>query len=245
MNDQDLLHYSRQIMLPEWGIEGQQKIANAKVLLMGVGGLGSASALYLAAAGVGALRLVDFDKVDLSNLQRQVLHQFNGIGQSKVNSAKARLSALNPDCNLSLVNQELTEKELLKQTDWADIVVDGTDNFKSRFAINKACYQTQTPLVSGAAIRWEGQVSIFNLTTESPCYQCLYADNGALDENCVNNGVISPLVGIIGSIQALETLKILAQVGDCLENRLLIFDALYMQWRTLTLKRDPNCRICG
>ena len=245
MNDQDLLHYSRQIMLPEWGIEGQQKIANAKVLLMGVGGLGSASALYLAAAGVGYLRLVDFDKVDLSNLQRQVLHQFDGIGQSKVSSAKMRLSALNPDCNLSLINQELTEKELLKQTDWADIVVDGTDNFKSRFAINKACYQTQTPLVSGAAIRWEGQVSIFNLTTESPCYQCLYADNGALDENCVNNGVISPLVGIIGSIQALETLKILAQVGDCLENRLLIFDALYMQWRTLTLKRDPNCRICG
>lgn len=245
MNNQALLRYSRQILLPEWGIEGQQKIAKANVLIMGVGGLGSASALYLATAGVGRLRLIDFDQVELSNLQRQILHQQSSIGQSKVESAKAQLIARNSDCQISTIADKLDETALEPHIEWADIVLDGTDNFNSRFMINRLCVKNQTPLVSAAAIRWEAQVSIFNSDPIMPCYQCLYADNGEQDENCVNNGVIAPLVGIIGSIQALETLKYLARVGQTLAGKLLVFDGLNMQWRTINLKKDSACLICN
>ncbi len=244
MKDQDLLRYSRQILLPEWGVEGQQNLSQAKVLMMGVGGLGSAAALYLTAAGVGYLRLVDFDTVELSNLQRQILHQTSRIGELKTTSAKSQLSDINANCYISTISHTLEYNALLKEATWADVVIDGTDNFNSRFTINKACYETQTPLVSGAAIRWDGQVAVFNQSKESACYQCLYPTQGNQDDTCVNNGVISPLVGIIGSIQALETMKIIANIGETLASRLLIFDALYMQWRTIKLNKDPQCPIC-
>lgn len=245
MNDDQLLRYSRQIMLPSIGIEGQERLLGARILIVGLGGLGSPAAMYLAAAGVGTLVLVDFDQVDLTNLQRQIVHTNARIGELKVDSARETLHALNPECRVETIPRQLDEAALLRQIEEADLVLDGTDNFATRFAINKACYQSGTPLVSGAAIRMEGQITVFTGESGGPCYHCLYPDEGEMDETCSANGVLAPLVGVIGSLQALEAIKQLTGAGKTLQGRLLLLDALAMEWRTLRLPRDPACPVCG
>jgi molybdopterin-synthase adenylyltransferase len=246
MDDEQLLRYSRQMMLPEIDAEGQLRLAEAKVLIIGLGGLGSAVSIYLTAAGVGELVLVDFDKVDLSNLQRQIVHSDKDIGRLKVESASDHLLALNPGVKLSLINHVLEGKALEQQVEAADVVVDATDNFKTRFAINEASVKTRTPLVSGAAIRFEAQLSVFNPTDDkSPCYRCLYGDNVAVEETCTENGVMSPLLGIVGSIQAAETMKLIMGIGKTLQGKLMLIDILNMEWHTATLPRNPECPICS
>jgi adenylyltransferase/sulfurtransferase len=245
MNDDQLLRYSRQIMLPSIGIEGQERLLDARVLIVGLGGLGSPAAMYLAAAGVGTLVLADFDQVDLTNLQRQIVHTSERIGELKVESARITLEALNPECRVETISRRLEETELNQQIAKVDLVLDGTDNFATRFAINRACYETTTPLVSGAAIRMEGQISVFSGEPGGPCYHCLYPDEGEMDETCSANGVLAPLVGVIGSLQAVEAIKQLTGAGSTLRGRLLLLDALQMEWRTLGLTADPACPVCG
>ncbi len=242
MEDDKLLQYSRQIMLPEIDISGQQTLLNSRALIIGLGGLGSPVAMYLAAAGVGNLVLVDDDKVELSNLQRQIIHHVSALGQSKTASAAATLQQLNPDCSLELVGYRLKDQQLAEQVAQADVVLDCSDNFATRFAINRACVAHRTPLVSGAAIRWEGQVAVFN---GQPCYHCLYGESGEPEDTCSTNGVLAPVVGIIGSIQAVEAIKVLTRVGTPLNGRLLLMDALSMEWRSLKLNPDPNCPVCA
>jgi len=245
MNDEQLLRYSRQIMLPQVDITGQEKLLASRVLIIGMGGLGSPVAMYLAAAGAGHLVLVDDDEVELSNLQRQIAHNTNDIGLKKVESAKKTIQDLNSDITVTCHDKRLDEEELANEVSAADIVIDGTDNFTTRFALNESCVKNKTPLISGAAIRLEGQVSVFNKTPSSPCYRCLYKDQGELDASCSNNGVLSPVVGIIGSIQANEAIKVLLGMGECLDGRLLMLDALNMEWRSLKLKKDPACPVCS
>ncbi|MBT2968461.1 MAG: molybdopterin-synthase adenylyltransferase MoeB [gamma proteobacterium symbiont of Ctena orbiculata] len=245
MNDDQLLRYSRQIMLPSIGIEGQERLLESRVLIVGLGGLGSPAAMYLAAAGVGTLVLVDFDQVDLTNLQRQIVHTTARIGDPKVESARETLLALNPECRVETIPRQLDEAALLEQIKKADLVLDGTDNFATRFAINKACYSSGTPLVSGAAIRMEGQITVFTGEPGGPCYHCLYPDEGEMDETCSANGVLAPLVGVIGSLQAIEAIKQLTGAGKTLRGRLLLLDALEMEWRSLRLAPDPACPVCG
>jgi adenylyltransferase/sulfurtransferase len=246
MNDDQLLRYSRQILLPQFGAEGQQALLQSKVLIIGLGGLGSSVSMYLAAAGVGSLVLVDHDAVDLSNLQRQILHRTVNIGQAKVESARTNLSQLNPDTHIITLHKKLTDAELGQQVSEADVIVDATDNFPTRFAVNRACVECQKPLVSGAAIRFEGQVSIFDMRRDdSPCYRCLYDEQGWEAETCSENGIVAPLVGIIGSIQALETIKLIAGVGETLTGKLLMTDGLYQEWRSMKLRKDPACPVCG
>jgi len=245
MNDEQLLRYSRQLMLPQVDVAGQQKLLDSTVLIMGMGGLGSPAAMYLAAAGVGHLILADFDQVELSNLQRQIVHREDCVGLSKVDSAKQTLQTLNSEIKITLISKKLTKESLLTWLKQVDCVVDGTDNFTARFGINEACVKSQTPLVSGAAIRFEGQVSVFDSSKGGPCYQCLYPDTGEeLAQTCSENGVLSPVVGIIGSIQATEVLKQLIGIGTTLASRLLLLDALTMEWRTVKLKQDPQCPMC-
>jgi molybdopterin-synthase adenylyltransferase len=245
MNDDQLLRYSRQIMLPSIGIDGQQRLIDARALIIGLGGLGSPTAMYLAAAGVGTLDLVDFDRVDLTNLQRQIIHTTESIGKLKVESARSSIQALNPETEVNVYPDKLDENALAVLIQKADVVLDGTDNFATRFAINKACHHHQIPLVSAAAIRMEGQVSVFSGQPGTPCYHCLYADEGEMDESCSANGVLAPLVGIIGSIQATEAIKVLTGSGKSLEGRLLLLDALQMEWRSIKLKQDPACPVCS
>lgn len=245
MNDDQLLRYSRQIMLPSIGIEGQEALLNSRVLIIGLGGLGSPVAMYLAAAGIGTLVLADFDKVDLTNLQRQVIHNTDSIGTPKVTSAQTAIAKLNPECQVIAIDQMLSEEQLDEQVKKAGLVVDCTDNFSTRFAINEACVKRKTPLVSGAAIRMEGHVSVFSGQPGDPCYRCLYGGEGEVEETCSENGVLAPIVGIIGSIQATEAIKVLTNAGSILNGRLLMMDALEMQWRTLKLKADPNCPVCS
>ena len=245
MNDEQLLRYSRQIMLPQIDIEGQEKLLASRVLIIGMGGLGSPIAMYLAAAGIGHLVLVDDDVVELSNLQRQIAHGTKDIGLSKVESAKQTIQELNPDIKVTAYAERLDTDKLLEEVVAADIVIDGTDNFTTRFALNESSVKNKTPLVSGAAIRMEGQVSVFNKTPNSPCYRCLYKDEGELDTSCSTNGVLSPVVGIIGSVQATEALKVLLNIGETLDGKLLVLDALHMEWRTLKLKKDPECPVCS
>lgn len=246
MNDEQLLRYSRQILLPQFGTEGQQKLLDAHVLIIGLGGLGSPVAMYLAAAGVGELTLVDHDTVDLSNLQRQILHRNENIGQPKVDSAQHNLIQLNNEISIHTVNKKLDDVELQQLVSQVDLVVDATDNFPTRFAINRACVKHRKPLVSGAAIRLEGQVGIFDMRREdSPCYRCLYDEQGGVPETCSENGVMAPMVGIIGSIQALETIKLLTDTGETLAGKLLINDGLYQEWRSMKLRKDPACPVCG
>lgn len=246
MDDEALLRYSRQIMLPDMDIGGQQKLVDATVLIVGVGGLGCPAAMYLAAAGVGKLILADDDKVELTNLQRQIAHSQAALGQSKVASAAETLKGLNPDVEIQLIDRRL-EGELLEQAvNHADLVLDACDNFATRFAVNDACIKSGKPLVSGAAIRMEGQVAVFDSRqSDAPCYQCLYQDGDDLDTSCSTNGVMAPLVGIIGSVQAMEAIKLLADIGTSLAGRLLLLDAKTMQWREMKLPRDPGCGACG
>ena len=246
MNDEQLLRYNRHIMLPQIGIEGQQKLDDAHVLIIGLGGLGSPAALYLATAGIGQLTLVDDDIVELSNLQRQIIHREKNIGESKVASAKSNLLAINPKIKINTIDQRLNETSLAVQIQLADVVLDASDNFDTRFSINQACVEQKTPLVSGAAIQFEGQISVFDSRDENcPCYSCLYPDKGEDNLTCSENGILSPVVGIIGSMQALEAIKLICQIGKPLYGRLLLLDALSLQWRSMNFKKDPGCRICG
>ena len=246
MNDDQLLRYSRQIMLPEIDAEGQLKLAESTVLLIGLGGLGSAVSIYLTAAGVGHLILVDFDKVDLSNLQRQILHGTKDIGRLKIESAQDHLLSINPGVKLTLIDHALEKEELIEQMRLADVVVDGSDNFATRFAVNEASVATSTPLVSGAAIRFEAQISVFNPEdSTSPCYRCLYGESTDIDETCTANGVMAPLLGIVGSIQASETMKVIMGVGQTLQGKLMLFDILNMEWHTAILHKNPDCPVCG
>ena len=246
MNDNQLLRYSRQIMLPQCDIEGQQKLLAAKILIVGAGGLGSPAAMYLAAAGIGNITIYDNDEVELSNLQRQIAHHTPDIGIDKVISTQQTLKKLNPDVQVLAVKQRLTGEQLELEVEKADVVLDCSDNFTTRFAINKACVRHQTALVSGAAIRFEGQVSVFTPgTNNSPCYNCLYNSDGEELQNCATNGVIAPITGIIGSIQALETIKLILSVGEPLTGRLLLLDGLTMEWRTMKLRKNSACQTCG
>ena len=246
MNDDQLLRYSRQILLPQVGIEGQERLRAARVLIVGMGGLGSPVALYLAASGVGHLVIVDHDYVELSNLQRQIVHSSEHIGQPKVLSAQHTLLGINPETRVTALHQHLDGDALSEQVALADAVVDATDNFATRFALNRVCVAQKTPLISGAAIRMEGQVAVFRADLpDSPCYRCLYKDMDELGETCSQTGVLAPVVGIIGSIQATETIKVLLNMGETLAGRLLLLDAYTMEWRSLRLRKDPQCPVCG
>lgn len=246
MYDHQLLRYSRQIMLPQCDITGQQKLLAAKVLIVGAGGLGSPAAMYLAAAGVGHITLADDDTVDLSNLQRQIAHRTADIGTNKAISSQQTLKALNPEIRVIAVPQRLAGDLLDEETKQADVVLDCSDNFRTRFAINLACVKLRTPLVSGAAIRFEGQVSVFTPgINDSPCYNCLYQNTGEEAQNCSTNGVIAPITGIIGSIQALEAIKLIIGAGTLLDGRLLLVDGLTMEINTMKFKKNPSCPTCG
>jgi adenylyltransferase/sulfurtransferase len=245
MDDEQLLRYSRQIMLPQIDVAGQEKLLSSHALIIGLGGLGSPVALYLAAAGVGRLTLVDHDQVDLSNLQRQVIHTSADIGRDKVESARDQILAINPDCMVNCIPAQLSGKALLEQVRSADIAIECSDNFSSRFALNEACVKTGTPLVSGAVIRMEGQLGVFDARDKSaPCYACLYREEGEDENRCSETGVLAPVAGLIGSLQATETLKLLLDIPVD-TGRLLLIDAERMQFRSMKLRKDPDCPVCG
>jgi adenylyltransferase/sulfurtransferase len=244
MNDQDLLRYSRQIMLPQIGSEGQESLLNSTMLLIGMGGLGSPSAMYLAATGVGHLIIADFDQVELSNLQRQIVHHTDDIGKDKVDSAKEKMVAINPNIKVTTI-KDLNENNLNSWINKADVVLDGTDNFDTRFKVNKACVEEKTPLVSAAVIRFEGQLSVFKgYEKHQPCYQCLYPVEGNNDENCVENGILAPVAGVIGSLQALQAIKVVLNLGEQLVGKLMMIDALDLTFRSIKINKDSACRIC-
>ncbi len=246
VNDDQLLRYSRQIMLPEFDIAGQERLLSARVLIAGVGGLGSPAALYLAAAGVGHLTLADDDAVDLSNLQRQIAHGEASLGQPKATSAASAISRINSTVRTVPLCRRLEGDVLAAAVADADLVLDATDNMESRVAINRLCVDTRTPLVSGAAIRMEGQVAVFDpREADSPCYQCLYPAGEGEALNCAENGVIAPLVGIVGTVQAMEAVKLIAGVGETLVGYVLYLDAKRMEWRKFTLPKNPKCAVCG
>ena len=246
MEDQELLRYSKQIMLPQVDVEGQQKIMDATVLIVGMGGLGSPTALYLAAAGVGHLIIADFDQVELSNLQRQIIHQTKDIGDDKVNSAKSKLTELNPNINITIANELIHTGNLPDLIKGVDIVLDGTDNFESRFEINQICVEHQKPLVSAAVVRFEGQVSVFKgYENDKPCYQCLYSVEGEDNESCIDNGVLAPVAGLVGTIQALQAIKVILELGDQLCGSLLLIDALDLSFRKVKISKDLKCLICN
>lgn len=246
MNDDQLLRYSRQILLPQLDIVGQQKLLDSHVLIIGLGGLGSPVSMYLAAAGVGQLTLVDDDQVELSNLQRQIVHGQQDIGRNKVDSAANTLKEINSEITLDVIAERLEGERLEKAVKAADVVVDCSDNFATRFLLNETTQRCKTPLVSGAAIRMEGQVTVYDSRQEgSGCYRCLYEDTGELQQTCSESGVLSPLLGIIGGIQAVETVKVITGIGENLSGRLLILDALSMTWREIKLRQDPSCPVCA
>lgn len=247
MNDEQLLRYSRHILLSEIGIEGQEKFLASTALIIGAGGLGSPVAMYLAAAGVGTIALADGDAVDLTNLQRQILHTTGSIGKPKAASGREALAKINPEVKVAPLQRRLEGEELDRLVAGASVVLDCSDNFATRHAVNRACVRHRRPLVSGAAVRFDGQVSVFDLRDDlSPCYQCLFPENAELEEmRCAVMGIFAPLTGIIGAVQAAEALKLLAGAGDTLKGRLLILDALAMQWRTVKLAKDPSCAVCA
>ena len=246
MDSDTLLRYSRQILLPQIDIEGQQRLLDASVAVFGLGGLGSPIAMYLAAAGVGRLVLIDYDVVELSNLQRQVVHRTDDLARPKVESARDTVLELNPGTRVECINERLDADGLDAVIPGVDVAVDGTDNFEARFAINAACFRAGKPLVSGAAIRFEGQVSVYHPGVgDSPCYQCLYRDTTTVAQTCAETGVVAPLLGIIGAVEALETMKVIMGVGRDLTGRLLLLDALTMDWQEMRFKRDPKCPVCG
>ncbi len=246
MNDELLLRYSRQILLPQIDIWGQEKLIQARVLIVGAGGLGCPAAMYLAAAGVGQLSIADYDRVELSNLQRQIAHHTHDLGKPKAVSTHETLLALNPNIQVEVLCQRLQGETLYTQVEKTDLVLDCSDNFATRFELNRACVATRTPLVSGAANRFEGQVAVFDPRRhDSPCYNCLYPERGELAERCAEAGIIAPLTGIIGSIQALEAIKLLLGIGHPLTGHLLLLDGMTMEWNRLVLPRHPDCPTCG
>ncbi len=247
MNDKQLLRYSRHILLPQIDVAGQEKLSQSHVLIVGIGGLGSPAAMYLAASGVGHLTLCDDEHVDLTNLQRQIIHDSNSIGLAKVLSARQSLEKINPEVHITTIQQRVNEKKLLQLIASVDAVIDASDNFTTRYHINQACVTHKKPLISGAAIRFEGQISVFDLRhTGSPCYHCLFPIEGEHEDmRCAIMGVFSPLVGIIGCMQAAEALKILLNIGETLKGRVLMLDGLAMSWRSIRLHKDPACQICS
>lgn len=247
MNDDQLLRYSRHILLPELGVEGQERLLASHALIVGAGGLGSPAAMYLAAAGVGRITICDADNVDLTNLQRQIAHRNDSVGMPKVVSARRTLIELNPEIEIVAIEARLDAQALLERVAECSVVLDCSDNFATRHAVNRACVAHRVPLVSGAAIRFDGQISVFDLRCEeSPCYACLFSEDAESEEmRCAVMGVFAPLTGIVGTTQAAETIKLLSGAGKTLSGRLLILDALDMEWRSMRLKRDPACKVCG
>ncbi len=246
MDDDTLLRYSRHIMLDGLDLDGQERLGQARVLIVGLGGLGSPAAMYLAAAGVGHLRLADHDTVELSNLQRQILHSTSDIGRRKVDAACERLRSLNPEPELEPVATPLDEDSADHLVAGADVVLDGSDNFATRFALNRTCVAAGVPLISGAVIRMQGQLAGFRPDLpDRPCYRCVFPETGDEAETCSDTGVLASLPGVIGSLQATEGLKLIAGLGTPLDSRLLTLDALTLEWRSIGLRRDPSCPVCG
>lgn len=246
MNDDQLLRYSRHILLPEIGVEGQEALLNARVLVLGAGGLGSPAAMYLASAGVGAIVLADDDTVDLTNLQRQILHTADSVGELKVLSGERSLHRINPETRIETLAMRLEGTALDEQVAMSDVVLDCSDNFSTRHAVNRACVRHGVPLVSGAAIRFDGQISVFDLRGDGPCYHCLFPEGEDVEEvRCAVMGVFAPLTGIVGTTQAAEALKLLMGCGTSLSGRLLLLDALRMEWRSIGVVRDPDCAVCA
>lgn len=237
--------FARHIRLPQIGEKGQQAILDASALIVGVGGLGSPAAMYLAAAGIGKLVLSDYDIVETSNLQRQIIHRNDSVGEDKVVSGRKTVQALNPDCEVEVISYQMEADELKQVVDSVDIVLDCSDNYPTRFDVNRACVETETPLVTGAAIRLEGQIMNHQPAADSACYQCLYTHAYGAEESCELEGVLGPVVGVIGTMQAIQTLLILAGQGEALVNRLMLFDAYAMEWRSVTLPKNPDCPVCG
>jgi molybdopterin-synthase adenylyltransferase len=238
--------YSRHLALPGFGTSGQKKLAQARVLIVGLGGLGSPAALYLAGAGTGTLLLNDFDRVDISNLQRQILYASSDIGEKKITAAAAALDAINPECRLELLDGRLDAQTLQSVVQSVDVVLDGSDNFGTRFAVNAACVRARKPLVSGAAIRYESQITVFDVRESSgPCYACLYPESQEALGNCQSNGVLGPLVGVSGSLMASEAIKLITGVGQPLTGRLWRFDAMTSESTISLVKRDPDCSVCS
>ncbi|MBI5329186.1 MAG: molybdopterin-synthase adenylyltransferase MoeB [Betaproteobacteria bacterium] len=247
MNDSQLLRYSRHILLDQIGIDGQDRLLGSHALIIGAGGLGSPAALYLAVAGVGRITLADHDAVELTNLQRQIAHDMDSLGVNKAVSAAARMGAMNPDVQVIALQQKLAGEALSAAVAGADVVLDCSDNFPTRHAVNRACVQHRKPLVSGAAVRFDGQVAVFDLRRDDqPCYACLFPEHAQDAEmRCAEFGVFAPLVGVVGAMQATEALKLLMGVGQSLSGRFLLYDALAAEWRTLKLRRDQGCGVCG
>ena len=246
MDPIDQERYSRQIKLPQVGIDGQEQLSASRALIIGMGGLGSPVALYLASAGVGHLTITDFDRVDESNLQRQVIHNLDSVGELKAASAQRSIENLNPRCAVEALDYELEDEELLQQVGEADVVLDCTDNFPSRFALNEACIAMGTPLVSGAAIRWEGQIATFDpQDPDCPCYRCLYPDTGVEAVTCAMEGVIAPIVGVIGTMQALAAVRLVLGIGGRQTGKLLLFDGRYGSFMEISTSRRAGCTCCG
>jgi adenylyltransferase/sulfurtransferase len=246
MSDAQLLRYSRQILLPEIDIDGQKRLLSAHVLVVGIGGLGCPAVVYLAAAGVGKMTLVDPDTVDTTNLQRQIAFSQADVGKPKVVAAAERIGAINPDCQIKTIAGQLPEDALFSQIQQCDVVVDATDNFDSRFMINRCAIRAKKPLVSGAAIQWRGQLMVFDhRQSEAPCYRCLYNDDAQSGTSCAESGILGPVVGTIGTMQALEAIKLLVNTGQSLSGKLLLFDAMEMEWQRLALEKDPHCPACN
>ncbi len=245
MNTKEKSRYARQIRLNKIGEAGQQKLLDSTALIIGMGGLGSPAAMYLAAAGIGRLIVSDFDQVEDSNLQRQIIHRTQDIGELKAFSAKRTIAELNPDCVVEALDWQLDDEELESYIQQADIVLDCTDNFPTRFAINRACVKQMTPLVSGAAIRMEGQITSYIPGSGGPCYQCLYKPDFESTETCAMEGVLSPVVGVIGTMQALQAILVLIGEEENVNGKLLLFDALSMEWQKVTIPKNPNCAVCA
>jgi len=247
MTDDQLLRYSRHLLLAEFGVESQERLLQSRALVVGAGGLGSPAAMYLAAAGVGTVALADSDCVDLTNLQRQILHATASVGKAKVQSGRETLERLNPQVKVETLHRRLEGAALDLEVGRADVVRDCSDNFQTRHAINRACVRHRKPLVSGAGVRFDGQITVFDLRRpDSPCYECLFPSDAELEETrCAVMGVFAPLTGIVGTMQAAEAIKLLADVGETLNGRLLLLDALKMEWRSVRLKKDPSCRVCA
>ncbi|MEF1311812.1 molybdopterin-synthase adenylyltransferase MoeB [Vibrio mytili] len=246
LSDQEMLRYNRQIILRQFDFDGQEALKQSSILILGAGGLGCASSQYLATAGVGSMTLIDDDIVELSNLQRQVLHHDSDIGRYKVDSAADALHMLNPHLKVNTIAKRLGDRELQSLIEQHTVVVDASDNVDTRNQLNRLCFITKTPLISGAAIRMEGQVSVFTYEDpKQPCYQCLSALFGSATLSCVEAGIMAPVVGIVGAVQAMEAIKVIANFGQPKKGKVLILDALSMSWRELNLTKMPNCPVCG
>jgi molybdopterin/thiamine biosynthesis adenylyltransferase len=247
VDDTQRLRYSRHLLLNEFGEEAQERLLASRALVVGAGGLGSSALLYLASSGFGRITVCDGDRVDLTNLQRQVIHRLDSVGAPKAASAARTLAALNPDVRVEALEERADAARIAELVRGADVVLDCSDNFATRHAINRACVASRTPLVSGAAIRFDGQVAVFDLRRDgAPCYHCLFAEDAeSQEERCATMGIFAPLVGIVGTFQALEAIKLVAGVGETLDGRLLLFDALASRWHEVRLARDPRCRVCA